>query len=516
VSSPAPTGAPATVTQTLGLDPGEPGARWWTYRRPPLVVATLLPAPPPVGTEASGSGANGDRDGDRARRPAGLRSSGLALGMLAAGLLGVVVLATRVFDQQSVGAWLIPIAGIIGAVAFGRRARRLHPDEPWIPQLLLVGTLVKLAASYLRYLTLTKGYGGIGDATVYDRVGRQFVAAWTGLGEEPVLSNLRQSNFMRWFTGVLYFLFGQSLFGAFLLLSLVAVVGSYFWYRALVDSTPSVNKQLYLIFLLFAPSIVFWPSSLGKEALMQLAVGAAAWATALALTGRFIRAVPLIIGGGWLLWLIRPHLLALVTVAATIPYLFGRVHKRRGALDSFLTRPIGVAVMCLLVVFTVTSGAKYLGIEKLSFDAVQEQLDEETERTSTGGSAYAHHGNSLSPLALPNGLVTVLIRPFPWETDTGFQLLAALESTVVLGLIAFRFRSVVSAVRRWRVEPFLLYCIVLLVFYAMTFSSIANFGLLNRQRSLVLPALYALIAVEPALARKVRNGNGHQPAGAAR
>jgi hypothetical protein len=35
----------------------------------------------------------------------------------------------------------------------------------------------------------------------------------------------------------------------------------------------------------------------------------------------------------------------------------------------------------------------------------------------------------------------------------------------------------------------------------MTFSSFANFGLLNRQRSLVLPALYALIALEPALAR---------------
>jgi hypothetical protein len=42
----------------------------------------------------------------------------------------------------------------------------------------------------------------------------------------------------------------------------------------------------------------------------------------------------------------------------------------------------------------------------------------------------------------------------------------------------------------------------LLLLYSMTFSSFANFGLLNRQRSLVLPALYALIALEPALASR--------------
>ncbi len=41
---------------------------------------------------------------------------------------------------------------------------------------------------------------------------------------------------------------------------------------------------------------------------------------------------------------------------------------------------------------------------------------------------------------------------------------------------------------------------VALVLYGMTFSSFANFGLLNRQRSLVLPALYALIAVMPTAA----------------
>jgi hypothetical protein len=37
--------------------------------------------------------------------------------------------------------------------------------------------------------------------------------------------------------------------------------------------------------------------------------------------------------------------------------------------------------------------------------------------------------------------------------------------------------------------------------YAVTFSAIANYGLLTRQRSLALPAFFVLLAVEPAAAR---------------
>jgi hypothetical protein len=63
------------------------------------------------------------------------------------------------------------------------------------------------------------------------------------------------------------------------LFGLIAFIGSYFWYRALSDAVPFVNRRLFFIFMMFAPSILFWPSSLGKEALMQLGLGAVAWAT---------------------------------------------------------------------------------------------------------------------------------------------------------------------------------------------------------------------------------------------
>lgn len=424
--------------------------------------------------------------------------SGVAGGTAVAAMLVLLVLSARVLGYEDLGIIVFPVVGIVGAVAFGKRCRRVHPDEPWLPRLLLLGVAAKLVASWFRYVTLTQSYGGVGDATKYDEMGRAFVASWVHGAKAPELTNLRQTNFIRWFTGVVYFLFGQNLLAGFLLFGLVAVVGSYFWYRAFTTSVPMADGRLFLLFMMFAPSVVFWPSSLGKEALMQLGVGAMAWATALLLTGHFSRALPLMGGGGWLLWVVRPHLLALVAVAGAVPYFVGRV--RSGQRAGFLGRPVGMVVIGLMVVLTITSGAKYLGIQDLSVDSIEAELDAQTASTSQGGSSFSHGENSLNPVHLPWGLVTVLFRPFPWETLSGFQLLAGLESMAVIALIVHRFGSLRTAFQQARRHPFLLYCMVALILYGMTFSSFANFGLLNRQRSLVLPALYALIAVMPTAA----------------
>lgn len=436
---------------------------------------------------------------DAVRRPAGHDQSGVPFVVAGAALLAATVAGTRLFGNESLGVVLIPAAGLAVAAGFGRRCMRLRPHEPWLPRLLLIGTVVKLLGSYARYFTLTNSYDGGGDATRYDIDGRRFVAAWTGLRPTaPELSDLHSTNFMKWITGIVYYLFGQNLLAAFFLFSLLALIGSYFWYRAL-NGTQYADKRLFLVFMMFAPSIVFWPASLGKEALMQLGIGALAWATAILLGGRLLAALPALAGGGWLLWIIRPHLLALVAIAGAVPYLLARVGRAKG---SVLGRPIGLVIVGALVVVSVAAGARYLGLENLSLTSLQDQLDEQTALTSKGGSSFSHGSNSLSPLTLPQGVVTVLFRPLPWEARNAFQALAALESAVLIGLIVRRFGSVALAFRRSRKDPILLYSIVLLLLYSLTFSAFANFGLLTRQRSLVLPALYILISLDVSLVRE--------------
>ena len=96
----------------------------------------------------------------------------------------------------------------------------------------------------------------------------------------------------------------------------------------------------------------------------------------------------------------------------------------------------------------------------------------------------------------------MLLRPFPWETDSPLQLLGvARVGRCWPGSSWSAWRRCGRPSARARSTPFLLYCWILRILYAATFSSIANFGLLVRQRSLVLPALYVLIAVRPATDR---------------
>jgi len=47
--------------------------------------------------------------------------------------------------------------------------------------------------------------------------------------------------------------------------------------------------------------------------------------------------------------------------------------------------------------------------------------------------------------------------------------------------------------------------------YATAFSSIANMGLLTRQRTLVLPAMYVLIAIDPLRAERSRSTSREGP-----
>jgi Uncharacterised nucleotidyltransferase len=457
----------------------------------------------------SGDGAGGDDDdgpgppdGSPAPQPDPTRGTaraapprnGLAFGIAGGALLVINVVGTQL-GTNSLGVALVPLAGLLLAGAAARRIARLRPDEAWVGRWLVLAVVVKVGASWFRYHTAVNAYGGVADAFGYDEYGRGFAHAWLDGTSAPELDNLRQLNFMRWFTGVVYYLFGIDMVGGFLVFGLLAVVGSYFWYRATVDAVPRVDRRLYLALVLFAPSVMFWPSSIGKEALMQLGIGTTALATAHLLRHRLARATVAGFAGGWLLWVVRPHLLALVTLAAGCAYAAGRVRGAGGAMRSLMARPVALLSVVLVMAFTLSQATKFLGMEDLSLSSIEEELDENTERTSIGGSEYEHEGNSLNPLRLPEGAVTVLLRPFPWETDSQLQLLASLESAVLAGIIVARLGSLRAALIRARSTPFLLYCWILVILYAATFSSIANLGLLVRQRSLVLPALYVLVAV---------------------
>ena len=268
---------------------------------------------PPAGPTAS------EDDPTRGTAPAAPARGGLAFGIAGSALLAITAVGSQL-GSNNLGIVLVPLAGLLLACAASRRIARMRPDEAWVGRWLVLAVVVKIGASYFRYHTAFNSYGGVADATGYDDYGRQLASAWLNGGTAPELENLRELNFVRWFTGVVYYVFGTNMVAGFFVFGLLAVVGSYFWYRATVDAVPGVDRRLYLALVLFAPSVAFWPSSIGKESLMQLGIGTVALATAHLLRHRLGRAAVLGAAGGWLLWVVRPHLLALVTLAAGCAY----------------------------------------------------------------------------------------------------------------------------------------------------------------------------------------------------
>jgi hypothetical protein len=461
------------------------------------------PEPPDVGSDPSAEppeGAGVERTTVAAAPP----KSGVSLFIVGMGLLVITAISAQM-GFNNLGIATVPIAGLVFAVSAARRITRVRPDESWVGRWLVIAVLAKVLASYLRYFTLVSSYEGNGDATMYDEIGQKLARAWFNGSHPPDLENWRQTNFLRVFTGWVYYLFGINMVAGFFVFGLLALIGSYLWYRATVDAVPFIDKRLYLALVLFAPSILFWPSSIGKESLMQLGIGAMALGTAWLLRQRLLEGLALGLAGGWLVWVVRPHLVALVSIAVGFAYIAGRVRDRDTGSQKVMGRSVGLIVVALLVAFAVGQGAQFLGITDISnTSSVETALDHQTGRSSQGSSEFESGGDYLSPLNLPRGFVTVLLRPFPWETTSPFQLLASFETAVIAVFLLFRLSSIATAFTRARGTPFLLFCWIMVTLYAATFASFANFGLLVRQRSLVLPALFVLIAVDPVLEKKQR------------
>jgi hypothetical protein len=429
--------------------------------------------------------------------------SGVIPGAIAVLLLAIVVYYAR-HDIPVLPRILVPVIGLCAVLAVAPMLQRRHPDEPWLTKFLVWGVLFKILAAALRYRTLVDSYGNVGDASGYDLFARKLLNYWQTGQDRPMLADRRKTNFLRWFTAIEYKYFGEDMIAGFFVFGLLAFIGSYLWYRAVAEAIPFVNRRMFCALLFFAPSVAFWPSSIGKEALMQLGFGSMALGIAHLLRHRLLRAFLVASPGAWLLWVVRPHLLALAMAAATIAYLAARSPKKMGAsANASLLRPVGIILVSFLAIFAASSAAQFFGMKDLSLTSIETELNYTTGQSEQGGSQFDSGNNSLSPLRLPQGVATVLLRPWPWEVDSPYQLLASLESFAFAFLILQRFSSVTTSLTRWRLAPFLLYAWVLLLLYAATFSSFANFGLLVRQRSLVLPAMFVILSIDAAAARRI-------------
>jgi hypothetical protein len=429
--------------------------------------------------------------------------AGVASALLIASLLIVLSLG----NTDAIGGLVVgPILFLLSVPILRRRAtldgdRRLF----W---LLILALLLKFVGTLARYYVAFDVYGGVADASTYHDWGVRISSGFSVGDFDTGLETLSGTDFLKFFTGIVYAVTGTTQLGGFLVFSWLGFWGLYFFYRAYSVAVPEGRARHYAYLLFFLPSLLYWPSSTGKEAWMMFSLGIGALGVARILTGRMGRGLVVAAIGMWLASLVRPHVAGLVGLALVMAYLVRPAPKDRRAVAG-LSKAAALVVLGVVAVVMLVRTDQFLQSQGIGFEGgIEAALENTAERTAIGGSQF-EPSVLQSPLRAPVAVVTVLYRPLVFEAHNLQSLVAAAEGTFLFIFTLIRFRWIIASFRTLRRQSYVAFVIVYVGLFIVAFSSIANFGILARERVQMLPLALVLVTIPPG--RQRRSGRSRRP-----
>ncbi len=415
--------------------------------------------------------------------------------------IGYLVAMTWAMSNIAYDIWgaLIVIPPMTVLTVLG--VRRLFGEQfPALVIPMLWGFVLKLGGSAARYWIAFDVYGGASDSGRYHDYGRAMAGTvWSGennLGS--VLPAGTGTQFVERFTSFAYTLFGSSKLGGFLLFGWLAFWGVAWFVKAACVGVPGLARRRYAWLCVIAPSLVYWPSSIGKEALMLCFLGIATYGIALLLVrAAFLRPLIYTAIGITGSALVRPHI-AGVWLAAVVPALLvalgrtlGRDQRRTGRGTEVLMLLSVVALAGVAMAIVGSFALRYLkptDDETSVSQGITAILEETTRRSDTGGSNFPPLVVS-GPKDWPYAVVRTLTRPMLYEAHGVLQLLSAAEMTALIGLCLLSWRRLAALPRSIATIPFAAFAVTALFVAGLAYTSFANLGILTRQKSLVFPFL---------------------------
>ena len=376
-------------------------------------------------------------------------------------------------------------------------------DAVPMPALLGLAVTAKLLASIVRYFVVFQVYGGVADASTYNEAGKAISNDFR-VGKLSVLELLPHSQgtkFLGQLVGLLYAVTGPTKLGGFIVFSWIGFWGLFLMYRAAVIGFPEGDIRRYAILLFFAPSLLFWPSSLGKESWMMLALGVTFYGAARLLThhrgGLLLTALGSLMAG-----YVRPHVAAVAGAALVVAFLFRRT-ETKGSLASPAKKIAGMIVLIVgLSVAIAQTGTRFTGAAPGSNGAlsgitnISSILDTASRQSSGGGSSIEVESPN-SPLQFPRAFLSVMFRPTLLEARSSTAAIAALEATALFVFFGLSWRRLKQLPFWLFKRPYVLFCVVYVCIFAFAWSSIGNLAIIARQRVLAWPFIFILLAVRP-------------------
>jgi hypothetical protein len=378
---------------------------------------------------------------------------------------------------------LLGLLGILISIAGFHFARANVSRSRLILFVLLL--LEHLGASIAVYL-YSQEFGT--DAVLY------YYDTWQVYGEETGIGTLFIITLVQFIKSYL----GGSFFDYFLLFQAVGFWGILFIMRAFDHIHEELGQPLFkpIYLILFLPGIHYWTSSIGKDPLMFFAAAVCTWA-AFRLQTRYLAFGAAVA----LASLVRPHIALLALVALALTVLLARKTSllMRSALIAVVLA--GTASVAGLVEGLVT------GLNFSDVDSVSEALESKSQVSEESGGDLSIMGASF-----PVKLLSLLFRPFFFDSSGVFGYVASLENAVLLGVmltLLWQWRTALAVTRAAMFARFAFFYFVMITGLLAMVNY--NVGLGLRQKMMMMPALLvffsAMLAVRSARTGKVYGPN---------
>jgi len=388
--------------------------------------------------------------------------------------------------------------GFTGVVMFvlvlmaGVHSSRLPPTIKW---LFCVALLLRIVGAFLRYGVLYYAYDGIGDAVGYYRQGLAYADQFWNFDFSAFTDSSQWRGGKWWGTQFVYFpsgivlsVIGATMLGEFLMFSLLSFLGLIGFAVAFRRDMPQVPLIDYGRWLFLFPSLWFWPSSVGKDALILMGLG-------IAIAGYVgdrerIRWGLLSLGLFFVL-AVRPQLAAVAVASMLVAQWVSTVKEWTPAkiFQSLALACGGLGVLWLSL--------RYLGVSGFDAEGIEAYLEANMGRGIEGGSAIESITPGLSNI--PIALINILFRPFPWEARSLTLLAGSLEIWGFWLAVWIWRRNIAQALRSWHSSRLLRVAVPFILLYSVLLGMlISNMGIIARQRIFLFPFVFAFLAAVPA------------------
>jgi hypothetical protein len=347
-----------------------------------------------------------------------------------------------------------------------------------------------------------------GDYQLYYARGLEYAERWSHF-DFAMFTNSNEWHAHQWWgtqfmffpTGAVATLVGSGMLTQFIVFALFSFVGLVGFGIAFHRSNPDISARRYLRWIWLFPALWFWPSAIGKEALILTGSGL----TVLGYCGRRGRIQwPVMALGLALVFAIRPQVAMVFFVSLMLAQWAG--NEQRWSFGRVVQGGLLVAISVAGIWFAKQS----LETDAPSGESVTQYMERRADVRNKGAGGIKTGEVALR--GVPPALVNVWFRPFPWEAKSATTLFSALEITGLWGAAVVHRRRIVANLKVWRRDRLLRLAIPFLALYSISAGmTMWNLGIVARQRTLLFPFFFLLLEVVPrcrkaAASAHLRNG----------